>query len=86
MAYKGILYDNNKFELIEYNEPDSKYLLQSVYTFIENGKSGKFIVRETKEEVLQAFLKMFVDKIAKASEDIINYKKMIKIINGGFNQ
>lgn len=55
MAYKGILYDNNKFEIIEYNDPNVKYEMQGSYSFIENGKSGIFIVRKTKEEVLQSF-------------------------------
>ena len=52
MAYKGILYDDNKFEIIEYNDPNAKYEMQDSYSFIENGKSGIFIVRKTKEEVL----------------------------------
>ena len=86
MAYKGILYDNNKFEIIEYNDPSAKYEMQGSYSLIENGKSGIFIVRKTKEEVLQSFLKKFIDKIAKSNEDIINYKKILKIINDEFNR
>ena len=86
MAYKGILYDDNKFEIIEYNDPNAKYEMQDSYSFIENGKSGIFIVRKTKEEVLQSFLKKFTDKIAKSTEDIINYKKIIKIINKELNR
>ena len=86
MAYKGILYDNNKFEIIEYNDPNAKYEMQNSYSFIENGKSGIFIVRKTKEEVLQSFLKKFIDKIAKSTEDIINYKKILKIINDELNR
>ena len=30
MAYKGILYDNNKFEIIEYNDPNAKYEMQRI--------------------------------------------------------
>ena len=86
MVYKGILYDDNKFEIIEYNDPNAKYEMQGSYSFIENGKSGIFIVRKTKEEVLQSFLKNFIDKIAKSNEDIINYKKILKIINNELNQ
>lgn len=86
MAYKGILYDNNKFEIIKYNDPNAKYEMQDSYSFIENGKSGIFIVRKTKEEVLQSFLKKFIDKIAKSTEDIINYKKILKIINKELNR
>lgn len=86
MAYKGILYDDNKFEIIEYNDPDTKYEMQDSYSFIENGKSGIFIVRKTKEEVLQSFFLKFVDKIAKSTEDIINYKKILKIISNEFNR
>lgn len=86
MAYKGILYDDNKFEIIEYNDPIAKYEMQDSYSFIENGKSGIFIVRKTKEEVLQSFLKKFIDKIAKSTEDIVNYKKILKIINDEFNR
>lgn len=86
MAFKGILYDNNKFEIIEYNDPNSKYEMQDSYSFIENGKSGIFIVRKTKEEVLQSFLKKFIDKIAKSTEDIINYKKILKMINKELNR
>lgn len=86
MAYKGILYDNNKFEIIEYNDPNAKYEMQGSYSFIENGKSGIFIVRKTKEEVLQSFLKKFIDKIAKSTEDIINYKKILKMINKELNR
>ena len=86
MAYKGILYDDNKFEIIEYNDPNAKYEMQGSYSFIENGKSGIFIVRKTKEEVLQSFLKKFIDKIAKSIEDIINYKKILKIINKELNR
>lgn len=86
MAYKGILYDNNKFEIIEYNDPNAKYEMQGSYSFIENGKSGIFIVRKTKEEVLQSFFLKFVNKIAKSTEDIINYKKILKIINDEFNR
>lgn len=86
MAYKGILYDNNKFEIIEYNDPNAKYEMQDSYSFIENGKSGIFIVRKTKEEVLQSFLKKIIDKIAKSTEDIVNYKKILKIINDEFNR
>ena len=59
--------------------------MQGSYSFIENGKSGIFIVRKTKEEVLQSFLKKIIDKIAKSNEDIINYKKILKIINDEFN-
>lgn len=86
MAYKGILYDNNKFEIIEYNDPNAKYEMQGSYSFIENSKSGIFIVRKTKEEVLQSFFLKFVNKIAKANEDIINYKKILKIINNELNR
>ena len=86
MAYKGILYDDNKFEIIEYNDPNAKYEMQDSYSFIENGKSGIFIVRKTKEEVLQSFLKKFTDKIAKSTEDIINYKKILKMINKELNR
>ena len=86
MAYKGILYDDNKFEIIEYNDPNAKYEMQGSYSFIENGKSGIFIVRKTKEEVLQSFLKKFIDKIAKSTEDIVNYKKILKIINNELNR
>ena len=86
MAYKGILYDNNKFEIIEYNDPNAKYEMQGSYSFIDNGKSGIFIVRKTKEEVLQSFLKNFIDKIAKSNKDIINYKKILKIINNELNR
>ena len=86
MAYKGILYDDNKFEIIEYNDPNAKYEMQDSYSFIENGKSGIFIVRKTKEEVLQSFFLKFVNKIAKSNEDIINYKKILKIINDEFNR
>ena len=86
MAYKGILYDNNKFEIIEYNDPNAKYEMQGIYSFIENDKSGIFIVRKTKEEVLQSFFKKFVNKIAKSTEDIINYKKILKMINDEFNR
>lgn len=85
MAYKGILYDDNKFEIIEYNDPNAKYEMQDSYSFIENGKSGIFIVRKTKEEVLQSFFLKFVNKIAKSTEDIINYKKILKIITNEFN-
>ena len=86
MAYKGILYDDNKFEVIEYNDPKAKYEMQDSYSFIENGKSGIFIVRKTKEEVLQSFFLKFVNKIAKSAEDIINYKKILKIISNEFNR
>lgn len=86
MAYKGILYDDNKFEIIEYNDPNAKYEMQGSYSFIENGKSGIFIVRKTKEEVLQSFLKKIIDKIAKSNEDIINYKKILKMINKELNR
>ena len=86
MAYKGILYDNNKFEIIEYNDPNAKYEMQGSYSFIENGKSGIFIVRKTKEEVLQSFLKKFIDKIDKSTEDIINCKKILKMINKELNR
>lgn len=86
MAYKGILYDDNKFEIIEYNDPNAKYEMQDSYSFIENGKSGIFIVRKTKEEVLQSFFLKFVNKIAKSTEDIINYKKILKIITNEFNR
>lgn len=86
MAYKGILYDDNKFEIIEYNDPNAKYEMQGSYSFIDNGKSGIFIVRKTKEEVLQSFLKNFIDKIAKSTEDIINYKKILKMINKELNR
>lgn len=86
MVYKGILYDDNKFEIIEYNDPNAKYEMQGSYSFIENGKSGIFIVRKTKEEVLQSFLKKFIDKIAKSTEDIINYKKILKMINKELNR
>lgn len=86
MAYKGILYDDNKFEIIEYNDPNAKYEMQDSYSFIENGKSGIFIVRKTKEEVLQSFFLKFVNKIAKSTEDIINYKKILKIISNEFNR
>ena len=86
MAYKGILYDDNKFEVIEYNDPNAKYEMQDSYSFIENGKSGIFIVRKTKEEVLQSFFLKFVNKIAKSTEDIINYKKILKIISNEFNR
>lgn len=86
MAYKGILYDNNKFEIIEYNDPNAKYEMQDSYSFIENGKSGIFIVRKTKEEVLQSFFLKFVNKIAKSTEDIINYKKILKMINKELNR
>ena len=60
--------------------------MQDSYSFIENGKSGIFIVRKTKEEVLQSFLKKFIDKIAKSTEDIINYKKILKMINKELNR
>ena len=86
MAYKGILYDDNKFEIIEYNDPNAKYEMQDSYSFIENSKSGIFIVRKTKEEVLQSFFLKFINKIAKSTEDIINYKKILKIINNEFNR
>lgn len=86
MAYKGILYDDNKFEVIEYNDPNAKYEMQDSYSFIDNGKSGIFIVRKTKEEVLQSFFLKFVNKIAKSTEDIINYKKILKIISNEFNR
>lgn len=86
MAYKGILYDDNKFEIIEYNDPNAKYEMQDSYSFIDNGKSGIFIVRKTKEEVLQSFFLKFVNKIAKSTEDIINYKKILKIISNEFNR
>ena len=45
-----------------------------------------FIVRKTKEEVLQSFFLKFVNKIAKSTEDIINYKKILKIITNEFNR
>lgn len=86
MAYKGILYDDNKFEIIEYNDPNAKYEMQDSYSFIDDGKSGIFIVRKTKEEVLQSFFLKFVNKIAKSTEDIINYKKILKIITNEFNR
>lgn len=37
MAFKGISYENGRFKLMEYNEPDAEKLFDGLYATIEYG-------------------------------------------------
>lgn len=81
MAYKGISYENGRFKLMEYDEPDAEKLFDGLYATIEYGEPCVFVVRNTKEEVEDVLMSHFKERISTYSRVLENYKMRLENIS-----